>query len=162
MISELKGDENKSNDITRKDFLNVAAVGAVSTAMALTGIGLVKFHIPALLPDVPSLFKIGKPGDYPVGSEKIFLDKKVIIRHDSEGLYAISLVCTHLGCVVGLDGNKFACPCHGSRYDENGKVTQGPAPKALLWLKILQSPDGKLMVDAAKQVPIGTKFDIRS
>ena len=47
--------------------------------------------------------------------------------------YAINAVCTHLGCIVPWNKalNKFICPCHGSQYDETGKVIRGPAPKSL-------------------------------
>lgn len=53
----------------------------------------------------------------------------------AEGIkdFALLSVCTHLGCVVPWDKakNKFCCPCHGSQYDENGKVVRGPAPLSL-------------------------------
>ena len=48
-------------------------------------------------------------------------------------------VCTHLGCVplgqregdpVGDYGGWF-CPCHGSHYDESGRIRRGPAPRNL-------------------------------
>jgi cytochrome b6-f complex iron-sulfur subunit len=47
--------------------------------------------------------------------------------------YGINAVCTHLGCVVpwNKSENKFMCPCHGSQYDETGKVVRGPAPLSL-------------------------------
>mmetsp|Transcript_29666 Transcript_29666/g.53139 ORF Transcript_29666/g.53139 Transcript_29666/m.53139 type:complete len:233 (-) Transcript_29666:214-912(-) len=47
--------------------------------------------------------------------------------------FAVLSVCTHLGCVVPWvpSANKFCCPCHGSQYDENGKVVRGPAPLSL-------------------------------
>lgn len=47
--------------------------------------------------------------------------------------FGINAVCTHLGCVVPWNKaeNKFKCPCHGSQYDENGKVVRGPAPLSL-------------------------------
>jgi cytochrome b6-f complex iron-sulfur subunit len=47
--------------------------------------------------------------------------------------YGINAVCTHLGCVVPWNAaeNKFKCPCHGSQYDETGKVVRGPAPLSL-------------------------------
>jgi len=47
--------------------------------------------------------------------------------------FALNAVCTHLGCVVPWvrASNKFICPCHGSQYDENGKVVRGPAPLSL-------------------------------
>jgi cytochrome b6-f complex iron-sulfur subunit len=47
--------------------------------------------------------------------------------------YGINAVCTHLGCVVpwNKSENKFMCPCHGSQYDDTGKVVRGPAPLSL-------------------------------
>ncbi len=47
--------------------------------------------------------------------------------------HAVSAICTHMGCVV--DWNKaeksWDCPCHGSRFNYDGKVIQGPANKDL-------------------------------
>eukprot|EP00850_Spirogloea_muscicola_P010449 SM000061S19276 [mRNA] locus=s61:507832:509109:+ [translate_table: standard] len=47
--------------------------------------------------------------------------------------YGINAVCTHLGCVVPWNQaeNKFICPCHGSQYNNQGKVVRGPAPLSL-------------------------------
>jgi cytochrome b6-f complex iron-sulfur subunit len=44
--------------------------------------------------------------------------------------YGINAVCTHLGCVVPWNTaeKKFICPCHGSQYNNQGKVVRGPAP----------------------------------
>jgi cytochrome b6-f complex iron-sulfur subunit len=41
--------------------------------------------------------------------------------------------CTHLGCTFPWNGNdnQFQCPCHGSRYDPEGRVLRGPAPLPL-------------------------------
>ena len=41
--------------------------------------------------------------------------------------------CTHQGCVLRKDDalNTWDCPCHGSRFDENGTVLQGPAIKPI-------------------------------
>ena len=46
---------------------------------------------------------------------------------------ALSLICTHMGCTVNYDqsSESFKCPCHGSEYNVDGQVTQGPAPSAL-------------------------------
>ena len=45
---------------------------------------------------------------------------------------AIDAVCSHQSCTVtGADGDKYVCPCHGSRYDRSGRVLQGPATAAL-------------------------------
>ncbi len=47
--------------------------------------------------------------------------------------YGLNAVCTHLGCIVPWNAgeNMFKCPCHGSQYAPNGKVTRGPAPRSL-------------------------------
>jgi Rieske Fe-S protein len=45
---------------------------------------------------------------------------------------AIDAVCSHQSCTVtGADGAAYVCPCHGSRYDRNGRVLNGPATAAL-------------------------------
>jgi Rieske Fe-S protein len=45
---------------------------------------------------------------------------------------ALSLECTHLGCrVAPRPAGGFACPCHGSRFDADGRVTSGPARRPL-------------------------------
>jgi rieske iron-sulfur protein len=53
-----------------------------------------------------------------------------------QGVLAYSGWCTHLGCLVALwdaDKKVFQCPCHKSAFDPllGGKVTLGPAPRAL-------------------------------
>lgn len=54
--------------------------------------------------------------------------------------YALNSICTHLGCVVpwNPNANKFICPCHGSQYDQTGKVVRGPAPLPLVLNHVTQ------------------------
>ena len=40
-------------------------------------------------------------------------------------------VCTHMGCIPGKDDDGWLCPCHGSVYDNSGRILHGPAPKNL-------------------------------
>jgi cytochrome b6-f complex iron-sulfur subunit len=49
------------------------------------------------------------------------------------GFRGISLVCTHLGCIVRWhEGSReFVCPCHAARFDSDGRVIAGPPPKPL-------------------------------
>jgi len=62
-------------------------------------------------------------------------DPTYIVVESKEAIadYGINAVCTHLGCVVPWNTaeNKFKCPCHGSQYDNTGKVVRGPAPLSL-------------------------------
>ncbi|KAK6141143.1 hypothetical protein DH2020_025116 [Rehmannia glutinosa] len=60
--------------------------------------------------------------------------------------YGINAVCTHLGCVVPWNTaeNKFICPCHGSQYNNQGRVVRGPAPLSLA-LAHADIDDGKVV-----------------
>ncbi len=56
-----------------------------------------------------------------------------VYRDDSGVLHGVSARCTHLGCIVHFNDAERAweCPCHGSRFDIDGSVLQGPANKPL-------------------------------
>lgn len=60
-------------------------------------------------------------------------DPILLVRVDVDTIAANTIVCTHQQCQVGYNDRdvRLDCPCHGSRYDLNGRVIQGPAPRAL-------------------------------
>jgi cytochrome b6-f complex iron-sulfur subunit len=51
----------------------------------------------------------------------------------ADGFRALSLVCTHLGCIVHWNEaqHEFLCPCHGATFGADGRVVSGPPPKPL-------------------------------
>ncbi|MCC7207635.1 MAG: ubiquinol-cytochrome c reductase iron-sulfur subunit [Anaerolineae bacterium] len=55
------------------------------------------------------------------------------LTNTPDGLMALSMVCTHLGCLFAwVDANgRFECPCHGSKFERNGQYIEGPAPRNL-------------------------------
>jgi Rieske Fe-S protein len=55
----------------------------------------------------------------------------VLVALEGGGFRALSGTCTHLACSVRLSPNGLACPCHGSTFGLDGRVTRGPAPEAL-------------------------------
>jgi Rieske Fe-S protein len=57
----------------------------------------------------------------------------IVINRPDKGFIALTLTCTHLGCVVEFDksGQKLVCPCHAGMYDLEGNVISGPPPKPL-------------------------------
>ena len=56
----------------------------------------------------------------------------LVSRTAESSFTAIDAVCSHQSCTVtNTDGTTYVCPCHGSRYDRNGRVLNGPATAAL-------------------------------
>ncbi len=146
--------------VSRRDFLGLASAGAIILSSLVALAGMLRIPKPNVIYEESQKFKIGKPENFPVGSVKKLDDKKVFIFATNDGIHALSSVCTHLGCLVYTTEWGFQCPCHGSQYNQNGKVIAGPAPRNLAWLDISQSLDGTLVVDAAKEVKPGTTFKI--
>ncbi len=138
-------------DMGRRQFMNLLTFGTI-TGTALGALyPVVKFFIPTssggagggvtakdeLGNDVSvTNFLANHPG---VGDRALVQgfkgDPTYIVVESKEAItdYGINAVCTHLGCVVPWNGNenKFMCPCHGSQYDNTGKVVRGPAPLSL-------------------------------
>jgi cytochrome b6-f complex iron-sulfur subunit len=148
------------NWISRRDFLGLASLGAVILSSVTALAGILRFTKPSVYYEESQKFKIGKPENFPAGLVKNLEDRKVFIFSDTDGLHAISKICTHLGCIVALTDSGFQCPCHGSKYNRQGKVVAGPAPRPLPWLEISQTVDGTLVVDAAKEIKAGTIFKV--
>ena len=69
--------------------------------------------------------------DVPHNGALVFQNERLALLRDHSGLYALSLVCTHLGCTVTVSAQELACPCHGSTFDRQGRVLKGPADRAL-------------------------------
>lgn len=61
------------------------------------------------------------------------LGKTGVYRDEDGQLHAVSMRCTHLGCLVRFNAaeRSWDCPCHGSRFDVDGEVLEGPATKPL-------------------------------
>jgi cytochrome b6-f complex iron-sulfur subunit len=108
----------------------------------------------------PTRFAIGKPEEYPPGARISIDARRICVTREGGKIAAISTTCTHLGCIVGLSETGFACPCHGSRFDQDGNVTGGPAPKALPWFKISLAPNGDLEVDTNVEINPGTYLNL--
>ena len=60
---------------------------------------------------------------------------------------AVSPICTHQGCTVGVEGAHLVCPCHGSTYTREGTVVRGPAERSLTRFPATFSADGILEIE---------------
>jgi cytochrome b6-f complex iron-sulfur subunit len=145
----------------RRDFLAQAAFWTTIGTLGFAAVGILRMPMPGVLPGRSGAIKIGMPGDYPVSNEPVRVaGQNLFIVHDHEGFWAVSAVCTHLGCIVAQSGEGYACPCHGSRFARDGRVLQGPAPSALRWYELSLAADGQLLVNPTKVVPAGTKYPL--
>lgn len=65
----------------------------------------------------------------PVGQK----DPLLVMRIENDQFRVMSLRCPHLGCTIRWSEEEQAlrCPCHGSRFGDDGRVLKGPAKKSL-------------------------------
>jgi cytochrome b6-f complex iron-sulfur subunit len=149
----------QSAAIDRRRFVKVGA-----TSLGVAGLGACVFGFRYLSPNVlyePSpIVSIGRPERYTVGS--VVLDSRfgIFVVRAQEGFYALSAVCTHLGCLSTwkAEADVIACPCHGSTFRRDGSTIAGPAPAPLPWLKMWLGDDGLLMVDRSTTVPAHSEY----
>jgi len=142
--------------VVRRDFLGLGAMAAAVGAFLFAGLGMLRLPKAAVLSSPSKKFRVTLPESLAAGQAFAPPGRPVVLFRDAEGVYAISTVCTHLGCIVKSTADGFECPCHGSRFTADGSVARGPAPKALPWRKVSGS-GGTYLVDEDSTVPPGTK-----
>ena len=144
--------------IQRRIFLvGCAGIGAATAGFLAATL---RFLVPNVLYEPSRRFDIGRPSGFPAGSVTFLPDRRLFVFNGADGFFCISSVCPHLGCNVKHMGRGFACPCHGSEFDENGLVVHGPAPKPLAWYGLSLSPREQLIVDLDQSV--GPEFRLRA
>ncbi len=134
------------SEINRRDFLRLASK-ALITVSALLGLdAMVRFLSYERESSVPKTFDVGRAADFPLGSRTVLPEIPALLVHDENGFFALSLICPHLGCTVDKVPDGFSCPCHGSRYDENGALEHGPSTQSLSSLSVDERPNGHLII----------------
>lgn len=142
----------------RRDFLGIASVASAAVALLFAFVGMMRLPKAAVLASASRRFKTSIPENQPKGEAFIPEGRSVALFRDKGGTYAISTICTHLGCIVAPSANGFDCPCHGSKFGHDGTVLRGPAPKGLPWKKVTVAGGG-LIVDEDADVAPGTKVN---
>jgi len=137
----------------------LSSVGLFGSAV-LAALSNVIFFKPRVQYGQPAKFQIGKPEEFPPGTRIAREAEHICIVREGNRVAAISTTCTHLGCTVAISDTGFSCPCHGSRYDQDGTVTGGPAPKALPWYKVTLAPNGEIEVDKNSPVEPGSYLNV--
>ncbi len=147
------------NNHSRRHFLAKTAKLSAITAGAVLGLGWLRSLYPTLTGS-DSRVKIGRLHDYPIQTFTVIDEHGIFIFRDHTGVRALSAICTHLGCTLHATEYGFSCPCHGSHYDQEGRVLAGPAPQALDWLQVELTPDGHLQVDKNRRVAQDDKLRV--
>jgi cytochrome b6-f complex iron-sulfur subunit len=107
--------------------------------------GMLKYlMLPTVDEYIHESIRVAGIDEIPFDSSKIvrFNRDPVIVVHMISGQFkAYSARCTHLGCIVKYEHEapgppRFACHCHGSVFDINGKNIAGPAPRPLTPMKV--------------------------
>lgn len=148
------------DELSRQEFLAWLAWSSFGIPTVLMGVGSYRFLVPNVTVGAPRVVKIGDPKDFPPGTQTFLAQSRLFIVSEEQGIKAMSATCTHLGCAVSRVEWGYQCPCHGSKFDPSGRVLAGPAPQPLAWFRILQGPDGKLVVDTGQRVLGGTFLKI--
>jgi len=113
--------DEKETTINRREFFSYLTVGWVAFTAAVAGfLGLAfRFSYPNVNFEPEMDFLAGGPQDYDQGVDERWKKKYGVWMVKMEGrLFALSNICTHLGCIPNWlpAEKKFKCPCHGSGY----------------------------------------------
>lgn len=145
--------------VPRRDVLGLASLISAGAALLFSLFGMLRLPKAAVLASPNKRFRVTLPEALAPGEAHTPPGRSVAVFRDAQGVYAISTVCTHLGCMVRASAEGFECPCHGSRFAPDGSVIKGPAPKPLPWLKVARA-GGQWVVDEGATVPPGTKVPL--
>jgi Rieske Fe-S protein len=144
--------------VNRRSFLSITgtSAGLIMVAAAIPGCGNPTGTAPS--GPVPA----GNVSALAVGAMLVM--DNVVVARDAGGVYAMSSVCTHQGCLLEDSSHTIAaglqCPCHGSAFDGTGKVTNGPAGRALQHYAVTIAADGAMTVEGAQPVAAATRTTV--
>jgi cytochrome b6-f complex iron-sulfur subunit len=124
-----------SGEVSRRTFLSTAwlIMGTLAAGEAAY-LGLRFLGSRRTVEIFGEVINAGTVSEFPPGSITLFNEARFfLVRFDDGGFLALHNRCTHLACVVSWDdrAHEFRCPCHGSTFNQSGKVMRPPAPRAL-------------------------------
>jgi cytochrome b6-f complex iron-sulfur subunit len=134
----------------RRRFVMAAVLGSLGVNLLM----FLRFFFPRALYEPKTEFRIGYPSDFGFGVDTKFQNQyRIWVVRNTEGIFVISAICTHLGCTPDWkpSENKFKCPCHGSGYDPEGVNFEGPAPRPMDRAHVELDPEGQIVVDLSRK-----------
>jgi cytochrome b6-f complex iron-sulfur subunit len=143
-------DVDESKQIARRRrFVMASVLGFLTVNLVM----FLRFFLPRTLFEPKTSFTIGYPSDFGFGVDTKFQNQyRIWVVRNTEGIFVISAICTHLGCTPDWKAseNKFKCPCHGSGYDPEGVNFEGPAPRPMDRAHVELDPEGRILVDLSR------------
>jgi cytochrome b6-f complex iron-sulfur subunit len=133
----------------RRRFLLRLSWTGLSLLLATFLAAVVRFFWPRVSSRPARSFQVGFPDDYRPGQVVYLPGRKLFIVRDQKGFLCLSARCTHLGCLVvwNRDHHMFLCPCHGGKYDAEGRNVEGPPPRPLELFGLRLDENGFLVVN---------------
>jgi cytochrome b6-f complex iron-sulfur subunit len=153
-------DAHPPESCTRRRLLELLAGGAVGAAALMAARAGVAFMTPPLITAPLAPAAVPAAAAPPLNAAVYVPAARAYLLQDTGGYYALSAVCTHLGCLVDHNGEGLQCPCHGSRYDAGGSILAGPAVRALPHLALAWSDAGDIVVDPGSTVDPGQRLPL--
>ena len=141
--------EAEKSPVSRRDFLTLAWKGLLGLTGMLGLGGLWRFLSYQPEPAAPTVFDLGLAEQFPPEMRSAIPEAQAVLINGKQGFRAYSLICPHLGCIVELSAEGFACPCHGSLFNPDGSLQRGPASKPLRPLTLEVNKDGHLILDTS-------------
>ncbi|RJX36586.1 MAG: hypothetical protein C4525_00535 [Desulfarculus sp.] len=111
-------------------------------------------------PAAPGPTELGPPAGLALGQVRTV--QQVALGRDAGGLFALRLVCPHLGCrpAWNADQRRFLCPCHGSIFAPDGSRLSGPAPGGLAHIALEKSAQGGLIAYPGRPAPAAARLKV--
>ncbi|MBO9308288.1 MAG: ubiquinol-cytochrome c reductase iron-sulfur subunit [Chloroflexi bacterium] len=139
--------------INRREFLYYIWGASIAVFLAQTTGAIIWFALPRFREGEYGGIFVVDPATVPaVGASPVANPTgKYWLSHTPNGLVALNMVCTHLGCLFKwVEVNRrFECPCHGSKFGEDGRYIEGPAPRNLDRFAVrVTTPTGVIESDA--------------
>ena len=142
---------------TRRLFLRETYLGWLSLVVGPAGYGLVRSVLRHHGSSGLAELNLGRERDFIPGDSRIleYGDQRVIVVRSAQGIfYAVSAVCTHLGCSIRFepkgDIGEFACNCHNSRFALDGENVSGPATIPLQQFRV-RIDQGNVVLSPGKE-----------
>jgi menaquinol-cytochrome c reductase iron-sulfur subunit len=157
-----------SNEISRRDFIKVTT-GIVGGLIGVAiGLPSISYLIDPALQESgkDGWISIGKFEDMQIGKPYPFSFTRVQVNgwertsssfggyavrksDSSDDLLILNSRCTHLACTVNWheESDAFLCPCHDAKFSKEGRVVDGPPPRALdVYNEFRLSEDGNIEI----------------